>query len=279
MVVVGEGNVGVHARRWLTSLGYEVHAVSARAVLGTPATAAAPGEHPEDAWRDAGVCGGWVLCRDTQIPAIAEALVQRGWPSPAPLLHGAGAVGSRDERGLAAAAAAGVPVGTLHPVQALRSDLVRDGLGACHFGVEGDDAARALIDRLVPGARQLDLTGLSRAGRLRYHAACALVANHLGVLLKLGTQSLTSLGLPEAEAVAALGSLLQSSEETLRRLGFPAGVTGPASRGDLDTVGRHLETLDPLTRRVYATLSDTLTSLLQGQTPDEDPDESSPARG
>ena len=269
MVIIGEGNVGTHARPWLTSLGYEVRSVSARALMEAPAVAGI--------WRETPVEGAWVRCRDAQLPAVAKALVESGWPASAPIVHGAGALPSEDPEGLGVCAAAGIPVGTLHPVQALRGALSRDGLGVCHFGVEGHARARQLVDRLVPQARQLDLTGLTRSERQRYHAGCALVANHLGVLLKLGAESLSSLGLPTNQATAALSSLLQSSEETLRRLGFPAGVTGPAARGDLETVARHLDALDPMTRSVYETLSTALTSLLQDPTHGGDPGESSPA--
>src|SRR5690606_30326517 len=118
---------------------------------------------------------------DDALPEIALALAARG---PAPpgcsALHTSGALGADPLEPLHAA---GYPVGTLHPRQALADPFSgAERLPGSAFAVAGEPPALAVARRLVS---QLGGTTLSvpTSRRPVYHAAAVLASNYLVVLL------------------------------------------------------------------------------------------------
>lgn len=249
--LIGQGNVAAHAGPWLAERGWSSATASARGLLdGT-------GELPEGT-PDA----IWLLCQDRGLPAAAAALVRADAPR-VPTLHAAGALPSGEA--LAPLRAAGVPVGTLHPICSLRRELPRGRMSSCAFGVEGDAEARALALRWLEGQPHLDLQGLDAAGRARYHAACALAGNHLAVLSEGAIAALRGLGFAGVDAAPAIGELMRSALDNLLALGVPRGVTGPAARGDLAAIGRHEQALGGPEGALYRELAARLVALLQAR--------------
>lgn len=249
--LVGHGNVAHHGARWLAERGFEVRDVGARALVR--------GEARVDAASGDGV---WLLARDPDLPALARALAAQPLAPGVAVLHGAGAQVAA--RVLAPLAAVGVPVGTLHPICALRREREANDLARAAFGVEGDAEARALALRLVGEQPWLDLQDLDDDARVAYHAACALTANHLAVISETAAAVLVGQGHPRDVVDRALGQLLRSSLDNLLALGVPAGVTGPVARGDQATVARHLGALPADAADLYRVLSERLQSLLRG---------------
>lgn len=259
--LIGHGHVASHAEPWLRARGWTTRTIGARAL----ADGAIPRRAEVDPAEPA-VAGIWVLCRDAALPAIAEALRHVDDPAIAavPVLHGAGALRADDPRALGILAAAGWSVATLHPICSLRRERVHaSALAQASFGVEGDPAAVALARRICGDQPILDLTGLGADGRLAYHAACSLAANHLGVLLGDATAILVEAGQPEAAAREAIAALLRSATGNLLALGIPAGITGPVSRGDQMTIDGHLAALSGPARELYALLSRRLAEIFE----------------
>jgi nicotinate (nicotinamide) nucleotide adenylyltransferase len=248
--VVGRSHVAAHVVPWLRDRGFEVAQLSARALLADPASPL-PSHIP---------VGVWLLCRDNALDGVARALVGR-LPPGTPVLHASG--GRRAADVLAALAAAGHPVGTLHPICSLRSERQRSRLSTASFGVAGAGEARRFAGVLAGDALLLDINHLDARGRLAYHAACSLVANHLAVLLDRGVTVLRNRGLDASDAERALGELMLGALENLVALGVPDGVTGPLARGDRTTVEAHIAALDDAgARTLYAELSERLATLL-----------------
>lgn len=251
--VFGHGHVAHHAVPWLRDCGFMVEQRGARAAV----------EGSEDLPSvDPPPIGVWLLARDGALHDLAEGLAGR-LPAGVPVLHAAGARRAREV--LAPLANAGHPVGTLHPICSLRRERSVSRLARSGWGVGGDPGAWALGQRLV-GARErtLDLRPLDARGRLAYHGACALVANHQAVLQDRAAAALREEGLDADGSDRALGELALSSLENLLALGVPKGITGPLSRGDRATVDAHLEALaDPDARSLYAELADRLAALLE----------------
>lgn len=247
--VVGQGNAGGHASTWLASRGALVDRVGARAFLGG---ASLPADAPD---------GIWILARDPDLETVAQALVGC-LPEGVPVLHGAGA--RRSDQALAPLRDAGHPVGTLHPICSLRSATPAGTmhLGRAAFGIEGDDPAATLARTLVGDQPVVDLAGLSAESRRRYHAACALAANHMAVLQMAAAGVLEEEGAPPPLAREAIGALMDSALDNLRDLGVPDGVSGPAARGDWAAVQAHIDALPSDTGALYRTLSDALRQLL-----------------
>jgi len=251
LLLIGTGNVATHAEGWLREEGWGVQTISGRAFgagdVSIPSTR---------------LDGVWVLVGDPQIPAVADRLANAGLDPTTPVLHGAGAVRADSELGLAVLHAAGSSVGTLHPICALRREVDQDLLDRCAFGVEGDVAAMALVDRIVPRARQIALGALTASDRVRYHAACALAANFVGAFRVLAARELDAVGVEGDQGRDAISVLMESSLFNLSRLGFPAGVTGPVSRGDAAAVERHTHELQGAAREVYEVMTKVLKGLL-----------------
>lgn len=246
--IIGRGHVQSHLQPWLERHGYQVQAHGARALLdgrealpeGTPACLL-------------------LLVRDCEIGNVSSCLCSRlDLSQEVPVLHAAGRLKAEDV--LSPWRVQGHPVGTLHPICSLRRGV--GALEGAAFGYEGDSGARAWVESWCPPSHRLDLQDLDATQRVAYHAACALVANHLPVLLDPACKTLEDHGLPTAAAWRALIALLRSAVENLASLGLPAGVTGPLSRGEIDIVRDHMAVLEPDTAALYATLSQRLAQIL-----------------
>jgi predicted short-subunit dehydrogenase-like oxidoreductase (DUF2520 family) len=130
----------------------------------------------------------------------------------------------------------GVDGMALHPAMTFTgtdADLAR--LPGIAWGVTTPD--RAFATRLVA-----DLGGvpewIAEDARPLYHAALAHGANHLVTLVNEAADLLRAAGVDRPERV--LSPLLHAALDNALRLG-DAALTGPVSRGDAGTVGKHLD--------------------------------------
>jgi predicted short-subunit dehydrogenase-like oxidoreductase (DUF2520 family) len=177
--------------------------------------------------------------RDEAVGEMAEKVMQSvaSDGSLPVLLHCAGALGPDEPfKGLKRKP---LGAGLCHPLRSLAGATDDADLFGTVFAVAGDEPGRAAALQLVRyvGGTPLEL----EAAQLpRYHAAAALVSNHAVALVDAAVELLTSVGLERAQAVWALGELLGSTATNLRTVGLPEALTGPISRGDVDTVARHL---------------------------------------
>jgi predicted short-subunit dehydrogenase-like oxidoreductase (DUF2520 family) len=86
----------------------------------------------------------------------------------------------------------------------------------------------------------------------RYHAAAVIAANHLVALLGQVERVAATIGAP----LAAYLDLARGALDDVVALGPAAALTGPVSRGDTDTVRRHLEGLPEAERAAYRALAE-----------------------
>lgn len=252
--IVGRGHVAAHLDPWLRAKGHRVTNLGARGLID--GSIAVPAEAP-----DAVI----IAVRDVGIEAVAQALAGR-LPAATVVLHAAGARRSQDVLG--PLRAAGNPTGSLHPAASMRAGLVRPAvLEGAAFGIEGDAAAVAWARALVGAAPLIDLGGLDAGARVAYHAACALVANHLAVLTLAAESVWRDLGAGPAVCHGFVGSLLRSAVENLLGLGIPAGISGPATRGDAAGIAAHRDALPPVAAELYAFLGGRLLERLRDAAP------------
>ena len=126
----------------------------------------------------------------------------------------------------------------LHPLVTLPDPTVgaaRLGSG-CYFALAGDPAVADLVAAL--GGHGLQIPPEARAG---YHAAACVASNHLVALLGQVQRMAASVGIP----FEAFLPLAQGALDDVSRLGPAAALTGPVARGDLTTIERHRQVLDP----------------------------------
>jgi nicotinate (nicotinamide) nucleotide adenylyltransferase len=249
--VVGSGHAATHlaARLRRMSPHFVVHQLSARGLLEDPVETTSGAPRPD---------GIWILAKDHATADLASALSGLGLDPATPLLHGAGSLRSED-----ALTAWPGPKGTLHPICSLRRERPRSHIDHAGWGVEGDAVAREFALRIVGEAAWLDLQGLDGSQRSAYHAACALVANHVAVLVAEGRAILSGLVRSEAEALwRVLDGLIHSAVGNLMALGIPAGVTGPVARGEMEVAAKHAAALGGQSGELYRTLSQRLAERL-----------------
>ena len=82
------------------------------------------------------------------------------------------------------------------------------------------------------GGRSFVVADDDRAG---YHAAACIASNHLVALLGQVERVAAGSGVP----LEAFLDLVAATVDNVRTLGPAAALTGPAARGDRDTIGRH----------------------------------------
>jgi predicted short-subunit dehydrogenase-like oxidoreductase (DUF2520 family) len=171
------------------------------------------------------------------------------------VLHASGAHDPRET--LAGLRAAGHPAGTFHPLLPLVDPaLAPAALANAWVGIDGDPAAMAMARRLagMVGARVVEIPPGAKA---RYHAAAVMASNFPVILAAMASTQLEALGFDPAAAHGVVVGLISAAVESLKRMPPSRALTGPVSRGDVDTVARHLTALedDAEALAVYVALS------------------------
>ncbi len=189
---------------------------------------------------------------DEALPEISMALAAHGDSPPGcAVFHLSGALGTDP---LAPLLEKGYSVGTLHPLQSLADPVLgAEQLKGVYFAVSGEPAAISAARRIVNPLGSSVLT-IPVARRPLYHAAAVFASNYLVGLIGAAGRLMVQAGVPEDEALQAILPLARGSLENLGRLGPVGALTGPVSRGDVETVGLHLRTLEARERALYSSL-------------------------
>jgi predicted short-subunit dehydrogenase-like oxidoreductase (DUF2520 family) len=126
--------------------------------------------------------------------------------------------------------------GSLHPLVPLPNPAVGAErlCSGITFAVAGDPMARWLAEAL--GGRPVAVDDDSRA---TYHAAAAIAANHLVALIGQVERVAATIDIP----LEAFAGLIHAATDDALSLGPRKALTGPAARGDWDTVDRHRSAL------------------------------------
>ena len=129
--------------------------------------------------------------------------------------------------------------GSVHPLvplptEATGRDRLRSGIT---FAVAGDPMTAAVVASLGGRAETVD-----DPDRAAYHAAASIAANHMVALIGQVERVAASAGLP----LDAFSDLMRAALDDALVLGPRRALTGPAARGDWDTVNRHRNALSSL---------------------------------
>jgi predicted short-subunit dehydrogenase-like oxidoreductase (DUF2520 family) len=147
----------------------------------------------------------------------------------------------------------------LHPLAPLpNAEVGADRLRGAWFAVAGDPLVGDVVNAL--GGRSFPVADEDRA---LYHAGAVIASNHLVALLAQAERVAGRAGVP-------LDGYLDLARRTLANvadLGAVAALTGPAARGDVETVARHVAALGPDEAELYGCLSAECTRLARGAAP------------
>jgi len=188
----------------------------------------------------------FVTTPDASIEATVQALT---WRPGMGVVHCSGAteVGT-----LAKAAAEGASTGGFHPMQTFGDPAVAArSLPGCVITIEAQGALDAVLKRL---AERLECTvnALPAGMRGRYHASGGYASQFINVLLAEAVHIWRSWGAEEDDALKALLPLLKGTIGAIESAGLDRGMPGPVSRGDTETVARHVQALAQMDDKALA---------------------------
>jgi predicted short-subunit dehydrogenase-like oxidoreductase (DUF2520 family) len=132
---------------------------------------------------------------------------------------------------------------SVHPLVALpEPDTGAARLRGAWFALAGDPFVRAVVDAL--GGRWFAVADNDRAA---YHAAACIASNHLVALMGQAERVGAAAGVPPE----AFLDLVRATVENVAALGPARALTGPAARGDWQTIERHRDALEPSELEAY----------------------------
>ncbi|MFT7597848.1 MAG: putative short-subunit dehydrogenase-like oxidoreductase (DUF2520 family) [Acidimicrobiales bacterium] len=139
-------------------------------------------------------------------------------------------------------------VGSLHPLMSLPDAEIGAArlLDACTFAVDGDSLVKRLVDEL--GGNAISIPASQRA---LYHATACIAANHLVALCDQIEHLAAQVGVP----AEAYWKLMTTTFDNVIAKGAQAALTGPAARGDWETVKGHIASLASADQELYLSLS------------------------
>jgi predicted short-subunit dehydrogenase-like oxidoreductase (DUF2520 family) len=271
ILLIGAGRVGLnllrlfHRRGMTVSIVVEADTSRHQYVSGIEAHAAVHTVLPASI--PSGINIAILAVPDTAILETARQLAAlHPFPSRIMVFHCSGTMTSS---AIAPLSESGCVTGCIHPMQSFHSDdLEESALVGIGCGIEGGDE---FCEKARAFAEALDWRPLRIDARKKalYHAANVFAGNFPIVLASVAERLLAAAaagdgtvgGGTAGSGTAQLSHLLPMMRTVLARLedNSPAdALTGPAARGDRETIARHLEALeetDPDIRILYETLT------------------------
>ncbi|HXE34406.1 MAG TPA: DUF2520 domain-containing protein [Verrucomicrobiae bacterium] len=241
--IIGAGRVGRALGRCLRELGWKIGAVVTRSEPTARKVVRSIGAGHAHAFLTRQVVAAQVILittPDRSVAEVAEELARIGAEELRGkiVLHTSGALSSDV---LDPLRQYGASVGSMHPLQTF-SGVGVPPLDGKVFTIEGD-AQAARIARAIARALGAIPVHIDGSKKPLYHAAGALAAGNVLVLMEAATRLMTAAGMKRREAVRALLPLTRQVLENFERLGPRAAWTGPLSRGDYGVVATHMEAM------------------------------------
>lgn len=183
--------------------------------------------------------------------AIEPSVAALRWRAGSAVVHCSGAT---EVDALGHARAQDAAVGGFHPMQTFGADpaAAARSLAGCTVTVEAEDPA--LDATLVALAARLGcaVNRLPPGMRARYHAAAGYASQFVNVLLAEAARVWATWGASEQATVRALLPLARGTLDAIEAAGIARGMPGPVSRGDVDTVAKHMAAMTELGDPVLA---------------------------
>jgi predicted short-subunit dehydrogenase-like oxidoreductase (DUF2520 family) len=197
-----------------------------------------------------------ITVEDRNLASVAGELAALPLPwKRVAVLHTSGSQGSAV---LAPVAAQGAGVAAWHPFQTFPARAQNVPLTGITFGISGEGRGSRAARRLtrILGGRPL---AVPEAERVLYHLSAVLACGFVAADLQAAVGVLKTLGVSEQRALEAVLPIAASTLSNIRELGIEAAQTGPAVRGDLQTIRKHRQALgatDKDLARLYAAVTE-----------------------
>jgi predicted short-subunit dehydrogenase-like oxidoreductase (DUF2520 family) len=249
---IGAGKVGFTLALALSKAGYTVNAVSSRSIssaykLGDKLPSAVVFDSPQGV---ASACD--LIFVTTPDSAIGDVISSITAHPGFMVCHVAAAVPLAV---LDPLRTQGAVTGVFHPLQAIGSSNA-EILPGITFAIEAEEPLFKILREMAVrlGGRVVELKGNDR---VLYHASAIMASNYLVTLVSLAAGLWEGFGTQE-QAVRALMPLIRGTLDNIEQIGIPDCLTGPISRGDIETIEKHISAIEeanPNTLEIYRLLA------------------------
>lgn len=225
VTIIGTGAVGTALKDFFESNGYPIAAAVNRSE-GLPADGSGYGELI------------FITTPDDIISKVAVDLSKKriGWPDRV-VVHCSGSL-SADV--LSTLLVAGAKTASMHPIQTFSRG---DGAGRFRgitISVEGDREAVALLKPVI-SEMEANVLEVTPGQKQALHVGAVFASNYLVSLMQIVEEYLESEEIDDG--ISILRPLIEQTMNNILTKGMEASLSGPVSRGDVQTVESHLTRL------------------------------------
>ncbi len=134
----------------------------------------------------------------------------------------------------------GASIGSIHPLQSLPSfKKGAENIKKAYFCIEGDENAVKMGQEIVGSINNRFFTIDSDMKGL-YHAAAVFASNYINTTCYEAFSIFRQLGIGEDTVLEIIKPLITGTVNNIQELGIINALTGPISRGDINTIKNHL---------------------------------------
>ncbi|MFO2741817.1 Rossmann-like and DUF2520 domain-containing protein [Legionella pneumophila serogroup 1] len=185
----------------------------------------------------------WITCRDDSILDVVSILdnieiLKKG----SLVIHCSGALNSSV---LLPLKKQGCYIASVHPLKAFRTNsLDSNAFKQVHCVIEGDyEACRWL--RFAFEKLEASIIAIQAEMKVIYHTAATIASNYLVTLASYSEELLLKAGIQQAQSRKMICDLMYSNILNLNQVdSAKSALTGPLTRGDMQTISLHLEAID-----------------------------------
>jgi len=142
---------------------------------------------------------------------------------------------------------------TFHPLQTFSSDNISTkDLKEMHIFVENKESMTLteILESITNRHHVIDTQH-----KTQYHLAASVISNLTTGLIDFGFDLLDEIGMDRENSIEAFRPLILGTTNSILSKGPKLALTGPMSRGDVETVKKHLECLDGDSKLLYVLLA------------------------
>jgi len=259
ITLIGYGRLGQHLCRWLINTGYTVKGVYNRSTMPMNPElfqAHQQGEFPKSREELGDLI---IICvSDSAIESVSAKLSQFDL-SGLCVVHTAGAIPSSI---LAPLRDGGAHIGSFHPLQTFGPVGKKNPFKGISVSIEGDWKCIEFVLEMVRALGGLPLQTDAK-GKALMHLACIWASNYLYVLLDAASRTGSGAGIQQSQLITTLMPIIEQTLANAKEIGTATGLTGPASRGDIGTIQKHIQLLEttPELQNLYLTLAESAANI------------------
>lgn len=159
---------------------------------------------------------------------------------------------------------------SLHPLCAVDSKESYKDFKKVYFFIEGSAETTDSIKKFLSDIG-LKVKLINSDIKVKYHLAASVVSNQVVALINEGVEILGQCGFTKEESLKALSPLILGNIEHILDKGPVQALTGPVQRGDVNTLNKHMHSLDTYSDRLlYTLLARKLLKIAKIKNPDRD---------